>query len=106
MMLFVFQSWPTGIQCQLCHMMFSDQSAITAHYDVAHSDTTRRAKPGEGTHACDRCDKKFASKSSLAVHFRAVHAVGDVKTFKCDDCSKVFKYKHVLVRHVANVHKQ
>ena len=32
-----FQAWPPGIECQICHMTFSDQSTISAHYDTVHA---------------------------------------------------------------------
>ena len=104
LLLCVPQVWPPGIQCQICHMTFSDQSAINAHYDTAHSNTTiTRARPGEGTHACDVCGKKFTQKSSLNKHVSTVHS--DVKNFECDVCSQTFTQKSSLKRHLNTVHK-
>ena len=100
-----FPLWSQGIQCQLCHMTFHDQSAINAHYDVAHSrKTTRRAKPGEGTHECSVCDKTLSTKQWLRYHMATVHGVGDVKKFQCDICSRVFNTKGNLSYHIKNKH--
>ena len=84
--------------------MFSDQSAINAHYDTAHTDTTR-AKRGEGAYECDVCGKKFVVSNTLKRHLATVHGVGDVKTFQCELCPRVFSRKDVLYTHVRNVHK-
>ena len=98
------QVWSSGaIQCQICHLTFNDQSAISAHYDTAHS-TTVRAKPGEGTFECDVCGKKSIDRYKLKRHLSTIHGIGDVKTFQCDVCSLVFKHKHVLNRHLKRVH--
>ena len=96
----VLQDVLSGIQCQLCHMMFDDQSAINAHYDTAHSQ--RR----DFKHECDVCGKKYAEKSTLKRHLSTIHAVGDVKTFQCDVCSRIFKYKWDLAKHIKKAHGQ
>ena len=95
-----------AVQCQICHMMFGDQSAISAHYDAAHGNTaTTRARPGVGTHECDVCGKKFSERSNLKRHLSTVHGFGDVKTFQCDVCSRNFSQKAALTRHLKNVHR-
>ena len=87
-------------------MMFSDQSAINAHYDTAHSSkTTRRAKRGEGAHECEVCCKKFTEKAKVRRHLATIHGIGDVKTFQCDVCLRVFNRKDNLREHVKKVHK-
>ena len=96
----LFQWWPSCIQCQLCHMTFSDQSAINAHYDTVHS-VTENPKARFG---CEVCDKKFTSKTSLKQHLAFTHSIGDAKTFQCDICSRVFNYKSHLTRHIKSVH--
>ena len=100
----VFQLWPPGIHCQLCHMAFEDQSAINAHYDTAHGDTAR-ARRGEGTYECELCGKKLSEKRWLKHHMATMHGVGDVKTFQCDICSHVFNHKGNLSVHMKRVHK-
>ena len=95
-----------GIQCQLCRMTFYDQSAINAHYDSAHSQTTDRARrTGEGTYECDVCGRKLSRKVDLRRHMATVHAVGDVKKFQCDICSREFTLKFNLKTHMKNVHQ-
>ena len=96
------QVWSSGaIQCQICHLTFNDQSAISAHYDTAHAQGPRN----EARFECEVCKKKFTSKGNLNIHLAAVHGIGDVKTFQCNICSRVFKHKHVLKNHLKNVHK-
>ena len=100
------QVWSSGgIQCQICYLTFSNVSEINHHYDTAHTKTTVRAKPGQGTHECEVCGKKSVDKQSLKRHLSTIHGVGDVKTFQCDLCSRVFKRKDHLERHLQNVHK-
>ena len=100
-MRYLFQFWSQGIQCQLCHMMFRDQSAINAHYNTAHSQPSRAS----GTHECDICGKKFVYKGDLKRHLSTAHGLGDVKTFQCDVCSRVFNKKGNLYAHMRKVHK-
>ena len=93
---------PGAIQCQLCHMTFNDQAAISAHYDTAHAHGSSRP---DARHECEVCDRKFTDTSNLRRHLSTVHGVGDVKTFQCDICSRVFKRKDNLKYHLKNVHK-
>ena len=102
---FVFlQPWLPSIQCQLCPMTFSDQSAISVHYDTAHRPSLLRPEHPEAKHPCEVCGRKFTKSSSMYKHMRTVHGVGDVKTFQCDVCSKVFKQKCDLKKHLSTVH--
>ena len=105
---FRFQdAWPSGIQCQPCHMMFTDQSEINAHYDTAHAQTTSKVKreaPG-ARFACEICGRKSTTKQTLKHHLAAVHGVGDVKTFQCSVCSRVFNDKSNLARHIKTKHQ-
>ena len=102
------QVWKSGaIQCQICYMMFSDQSAISAHYDTAHAQRSNRPPRPEhpdARHECEVCGRKFTAKKHLYRHMRTVHRVGDVKTFKCDICSKTFTQKSSLKSHLETVH--
>ena len=75
--------------CQICHVTFSDQSAISAHYDTAH----------DARHKCDVCEMKFAQKGQLSEHLASVHGLGQRKSFACD------VYKSALTRHMKTVHK-
>ena len=87
-------------------MTFSDQSAISAHYDTAHAQSGGSSRPEhpDARHECEVCGRKFTEKCSLKRHTSTVHGVGDVKTFQCDICSRVFKEKADLTRHLNTVH--
>ena len=88
-------------------MTFSDQSAISAHYVVAHGRSNcgaSRPEQHEAKYPCEICGKKFTQSGSMYKHVRTVHGVGDVKTYRCDVCSRVFKMKHHLTRHVSSAH--
>ena len=102
------QVWASGaIQCQICHMTFSNQSAINVHYDKAHAQSSGRPPRPEhpdARHECEVCGRKFTDKGNMRRHLSTVHGVGDVKTFKCDICSRVFKEKSTLTKHLNTVH--
>ena len=104
--LFCLQVWSSGaIQCQICHMMFSNQSAINAHYDTAHAQGSGRPEHPDARHECEVCGKKFTRKFVLKTHLSTVHGVGDIKTFQCNICSRELKSKYALQYHLKNVHK-
>ena len=69
-------------------MTFSDQSAIIAHYDTAHAQSSSSSRPEhpDARHECEVCGRKFVYKTHLKRHLSTVHGVGDVKTFKCGVC--------------------
>ena len=77
----MFQSWPPGIECQLCGMMYSDLSEITAHYDMVHAQKFSRPEHPDAKHECEVCGRKFVRKQHLKRHMATVHVDGDVKTF-------------------------
>ena len=87
-------------------MTFSDQSAIGAHYDTAHAQSSSRSRQEhpDARHECEVCGRKFTEKGSLKLHLSTIHGVGDVKTFQCDVCSRVFKEKGTLTNHLSQVH--
>ena len=86
-------------------MMFSDQSAISAHYDTAHAHSSGKPEHPDARHGCEVCGRKFVYKKDLNRHLSTIHGVGDVKTFECGVCSKVFKEKSNLTKHLRRVHK-
>ena len=88
-------------------MTFIDQSAISAHYDTAHAQSSSRPPRPEhpdARHECEVCGKKFVRNRDKKRHLSTVHGVGDVKTFQCDVCSRVFKEKGTLTNHLSQVH--
>ena len=93
------QSWRSNIQCQLCPMTFSDQSAISAHYDTAHAQRNTRVPPPprpehpDAKYPCEVCGRKFKQSQDIHRHMRNVHGAGESKTFECDFCSKSFNRK-------------
>ena len=98
----------TGLECHLCHVTFSDQSALHGHHVTAHAQAATqavRAKPGEGTHECELCGKRFTEKRNMRRHQSITHGVGDVKKFPCHVCARVFTQKWHLTKHLNNVHK-
>ena len=96
---------PPGITCQLCPMVFSDQSAINAHYDTAHTQSsTPRPEHPDAKLACTMCGRKFVKAHHVKRHLATVHGIGDVQSFQCDVCSKPFKEKANLKAHLSRVH--
>ena len=85
-------------------MTFSDSSAISAHYDTAHAQSSGRPERADARHECDVCGRKFTEKRSLKRHINAIHGDGDVQTFECSVCSKVFNVKGNLTQHLSTVH--
>ena len=86
-------------------MTFSDQSAISAHYDTAHAQSSsRRPEHPDAKHECEVCGRKFTRKKSLKLHLFSVHRVGEVKKFECELCSKVFMQKCHLKTHITTVY--
>ena len=97
---------PPWIQCTSCHMTFSDQSAINAHYVTVHARSNRPGRPEHpnARHSCQHCGRKFTTKQHLEIHLSTIHGVGNVTVFQCDRCSKILKTKGALTRHMALVH--
>ena len=105
----MFQVWPPGIQCQICHKTFSDQSTICADYDTAHAQSNTRAPPPprpehpDARHKCDVCGRKFTTKSNLRHHLKNVHNP-DGPRYECEVCGKRFTQKGSLGLHLETVH--
>ena len=98
----MFQAWPPGIQ-------FSDQSAISAHYDTAHAQSNTRAPPPlrpehpDARHECEVCGRKFTRKSHLSRHLETVHSA-DGPRYQCGVCGRQFTQKSHLSLHLETVH--
>ena len=103
-----FQTSTVGIQCQICYMMFSDSTAINAHYDTAHAQSSgggKRPEHPDARHECEVCGRKFTQKKNLKLHLSTFHGVGDAESFQCDVCSYVTKRKGDLKKHLSRVHR-
>ena len=99
---------PPLIECQLCHMTFSDQSTISTHYDTEHRQPTRRrrAEHGTGNHECDICGKRYSVKQMLNIHRASAHGIGEVPSFQCEHCSRKFNHKGTLKQHLSLIHRK
>ena len=53
--------------------------------------------------ACDQCDKKFISASSLKTHM-ICHQTE--RPFICERCGNTFKTQHILNRHTKTIHQK
>ena len=86
--------------------MFNDQSAISAHYDTAHTQSSSRGRPEQrdSRYECEVCGRKFTENGNLTKHLSTIHGVGDVKTFQCNICDRTFTQKGNLKAHLAAVH--
>eukprot|EP00095_Tigriopus_kingsejongensis_P006121 maker-scaffold98_size375582-snap-gene-1.17 protein:Tk06121 transcript:maker-scaffold98_size375582-snap-gene-1.17-mRNA-1 annotation:"zinc finger" len=51
----------------------------------------------EGTFSCEKCDKNFSKRSSLARH---MYEHSDQRPYPCTECDKAFKHKHHLREHM------
>ena len=87
-------------------MTFSDQSAISAHYDTAHAQSSSSSRPEhpDARHECEVCGRKFTTRRWMRHHIAHEHGVGDAETFQCDICSYVAKRKSHLKMHLSAVH--
>ena len=100
--------WPPSAQCQIRHMPFGDQSAISAHYDAAHAQSRTieappRAEHSDSRHKCVVCGRKFATKGNLSRHLETVHNP-DGPRYECKVCGKKFTQKGHLSQHRTNIH--
>lgn len=50
---------------------------------------------------CEKCNKKFSTKSNLNQHLKRKYPCNVETIFKCERCQKVFDYKHHYVRHTS-----
>ena len=83
-------------------MTFNDQSAISAHYETAHAQSSGSR---DARYECTVCGKKMTSKQSFEQHMTNVHGLGEKRSFTCDLCGYVISYKTALNRHIRTIHK-
>jgi len=104
-------SWYTDTRhtCNQCGKQFNNKTQLTNHMNIhkirakehfcPHCDRTFRNLSGLNNHIlthvdansypCDLCDKTFAAKSSLKIHYRWSHK-GD-ELYKCGSCDETFR---------------
>lgn len=76
-------------QCMLCDLCFEDVHALEAHRQNKHT--------GSKATTCFKCNKRLATKESLAMHMR-VHT-GE-KPHKCEFCDRRFTQKAHMLGHL------
>lgn len=83
------------IQCEVCGKIFSRRYGLKCHLSSVHNPNNCEKVP------CPfpSCNKAFASKKSLKIHFLATHE--NRRPFKCPEegCGAQFAHKHLLQRH-------
>ena len=110
----------SGFKCRKCYVVVSSQSALVAHYAVAHCRSSCMIPPDHGSLVCPHCDDRYASAEWLSAHLRDAHGVQaaarDNKTtaatncndekskFKCYVCSKELATQQLLDKHTARIH--
>ena len=91
-------------------MTFSDQSAISDHYDTAHAQSNTRAplpprpEHPDAKYPCEVCGRKFTQSRYMRLHMGTVHGVGEANTFQCNVCAKICTQKSHLKTHLSVMH--
>ncbi|XP_053391194.1 zinc finger protein 676-like isoform X2 [Mercenaria mercenaria] len=81
-------------KCDLCDHVAPNMSSLRVHKNM-HA--------GLKPHECAKCEKSFATKSSLERHDAVRHQ--EATPFKCGQCGKAFKTKDNLKKH-SKVHQE
>ena len=132
-----YQSLPRSksIICTRWHCLLLLTFSITTPLTVACSQCLKRhittVHDKKKKYQCEKCNKEFAQKSCLKIHFEAVHLHKKykcnlcekeytqkadlkihystfhegVKDFKCDSCEKTFSLKRSLQSHISIIHE-
>ena len=79
--------------CNVCSKVFNSFYSVNEHRKSEH-DTILN-------HRCTLCDKAFAGKKALNLHFQT-HT--NERKFPCDMCEKSFKHRQSLRRHKVKLH--
>lgn len=107
-------------QCKDCNLNFKQNASLFKHRRQKHSNDIvqclecgktlvnketleqhlRSKHRAESNITCEKCDKKFASRSALKYHNVSHHQLGDEKDRQCSKCSKVLKTPVIFKRHL------
>lgn len=80
------------------HFIRTVDEGILSGNAAGTSTTVSIPKKNLKMYECDKCDKRFSYKSTLATHQKVVHS--DEKQFKCPECPKEFARKSYLNVHM------
>lgn len=83
--------------CRICGAGFPTDMKLCTHMKTIHPNE----QPSE---ECDKCDRKFFTKSLVNYHFKTVH----LATVKCleKNCERMFYRKPRMKKHYATVHEK
>ncbi|XP_041972163.1 gastrula zinc finger protein XlCGF57.1-like [Aricia agestis] len=114
-------------KCGFCNKIYKSRQSLREHFRIAHSSHGR-------SFSCVTCDKKFTTKSTLAMHIKTHSGIKDYacsvcpkrftrpsylkahclthtgqekpRPFKCKhrDCDRAFSTKYSLLVHIAHSH--
>ena len=79
-------------QCSECHVRYMHKANLEDHFKSKHGNS-------DSDVPCDKCGKRFKTKTSLFVHRREQHELGDSRKVKCDVCSFEAKGMRNLKKH-------
>lgn len=79
-------------ECSHCGIRYMAKATLEEHVRAKHSYV-------EPSIPCDKCDKKFFTKTSLYAHRRELHVLGDNRNIKCDICDLWVKGQRNLRKH-------
>ena len=92
-------------ECRLCHVTFSDQSALAAHNHATHRLRSTHPEHPDARFECHVCGRKFTEKSNVVIHLKTVHAPdGERRRYQCEICGIKFTLKGNLKKHMSNFH--
>ena len=99
-----FQSLPLGIKCEICHVTFSSQSAISAHNDTAHAQNDNQLERTIANDSRGVCGKLLSNEYKVKEHRSVVHGISGQSHVTCEVCGKTLSNKYKLKRHLETVH--
>ena len=82
--------------CKTCGEVYKDRKELVHHKRI-HVPVKKARKPTE-KYACEECEKKFSSKSSLLAHQKKDHEA--TKVHECEICQESFTSESYFKKHV------